>query len=91
MPNFYKRSTEAEKALGVQKGEMPRSVKKHNHLVPIPFHEKNGTDGHGLQDLERRYSDSIEETDFEEVWFAGCHTGTYVLRWIDISNIRTIP
>ena len=84
MPNFYNRSTEAEKALGVQKGEMPRSCKKHNHSVPIPFHERNGTNGHSLQDLERRYSDSIVETNFEEVWFAGCHTGACLLRWMVI-------
>ena len=46
---------------------------------------------HSLQDLERRYSDSIEETNFEEVWFAGCHTGAYLLRWMAIPNIRTLP
>ncbi|KAI6024564.1 hypothetical protein EDC04DRAFT_2573941 [Pisolithus marmoratus] len=26
-----------------------------------------------LQDMERRYSQSIPQTDFDEVWFAGCH------------------
>ena len=57
----------------------------------MPLHEKDGTHGHSLQDLERRYSDAIEETNFEEVWFAGCHTGAYLLHWMAIFNIRTIP
>lgn len=76
MPNFYNRSTAAEIALGLQKGEMPRSVKKHPHSVPIPFHDKINGNGHhnaSLQDMERCYSESIAETDAEEVWFAGCH------------------
>ena len=79
MPNFYNRSTPEEIALGVQKGEMPRSVKKRSHAVPIPFHDKNNGNGHhqSLQELERRYSESIVETDAEEVWFSGCHCGMY--------------
>lgn len=79
MPNFYNRSTPEEIALGVQKGEMPRSVKKRSHAVPIPFHDKINGNGHhqSLQELERRYSESIVETDAEEVWFSGCHCGMY--------------
>ncbi|KIM62348.1 hypothetical protein SCLCIDRAFT_1215226 [Scleroderma citrinum Foug A] len=76
MPNFYNRSTAEEIALGVQKGEMPRSVKKRSYAVPMPFHEKingNGPHHQSLQEFERRYSESIVETDAEEVWFAGCH------------------
>ncbi|KAI6104529.1 hypothetical protein EDD16DRAFT_1695976 [Pisolithus croceorrhizus] len=78
MPNFYNRSTDADKKLGVQKGEMPRSVKKFNFHVPDKFvHDKSSSNGHhqelSLQDLERRYTESISQTDFDEVWFAGCH------------------
>ncbi|KAI6154266.1 hypothetical protein BKA82DRAFT_4099354 [Pisolithus tinctorius] len=80
MPNFYNRSTDADKKLGVQKGEMPRSTKKFSS-IHIPYdkllHEKSSSNGHhqesSLQDLERRYTESILQTDFDEVWFAGCH------------------
>lgn len=30
-----------------------------------------------VRELERRYSQSITETNVEEVWFAGCHCGMY--------------
>ncbi|KAI6017467.1 hypothetical protein EDC04DRAFT_478799 [Pisolithus marmoratus] len=80
MPNFYNRSSEADNKLGVQKGEMPRSVKKHQ-TVHLPYdkliQEISNSNGHhheaSLQDLERRYSQSITQTDFDEVWFSGCH------------------
>lgn len=75
-PNFYNRSTEQDKALGVQRGEMPLSFKK-RHIVPLP--EFNGFNGHknpSSSELERRFSDPIKETNYEEVWFAGCHCGT---------------
>ncbi|KAI6102620.1 hypothetical protein EV401DRAFT_1875847 [Pisolithus croceorrhizus] len=78
MPNFYNRSTDADNKLGVQKGEMPRSVKKFNLHIPDKFvHDKSSSNGHhqelSLQDLERRYTESITQTDVEEVWFSGCH------------------
>ncbi|KAL4070334.1 hypothetical protein J3A83DRAFT_4358565 [Scleroderma citrinum] len=73
MPNHYNRSTDADNALGVQRGEMPRSCKKH-YSLHMPSHEKTNTNGHAsLQELERRFSQAISETDVEEVWFAGCH------------------
>ncbi|KAI6017468.1 hypothetical protein EDC04DRAFT_478802 [Pisolithus marmoratus] len=80
MPNYYNRSSEADNRYGVQKGEMPRSGRKppaahlpHDKLSQ----EVNSSNGHhreaSLQDMERRYSQSISKTDAEEVWFAGCH------------------
>lgn len=76
LPNFYHRSTEADNALGIQKGEMPRSCKKLHHF-PFTHHEKGSTSGHPHEDIvrefERRYSQSATETNVEEVWFSGCH------------------
>ncbi|KAG6329587.1 hypothetical protein ID866_9501, partial [Astraeus odoratus] len=72
-PNFYNRVIDADKALGVQKGEMPKSCKKHPgedaaHHERRASHEKNS-----LNEMERHYSQSITETNVEEVWFVGCH------------------
>lgn len=80
LPNFYQRSTESDNALGVQKGEMPRSCKKF-HPFHFHHHEKSSVNGYHwhhedvVRELERHYSQSIAETDVEEVWFAGCHCG----------------
>ncbi|KIN97166.1 hypothetical protein M404DRAFT_161121, partial [Pisolithus tinctorius Marx 270] len=80
MPNFCNRSTDADNKFGVQKGEMPRSTKK-SRPVQNPhdklLHEGSSLNGHhqepNLQDRERRYTESISQTDADEVWFAGCH------------------
>lgn len=76
LPNFHHRSTEADNALGIQQGEMPRSCKKLHHFH-FTHHEKGNMNGHPqvdiVRELERRYSQSITETNVEEVWFAGCH------------------
>ncbi|KAI6012771.1 hypothetical protein F5J12DRAFT_904840 [Pisolithus orientalis] len=65
MPNFCNRSTDADNKLGVQKGEMPRSTKK-SRPVRTPYDKL-------LHEGKRRYTESISQTDADEVWFAGCH------------------
>ena len=62
MPNFWHRTHEKDQHLGVRRGEMPASRKKHHNKL--------------LRELERQNSDMDHPTDVEEVWFAGCHTGT---------------
>ena len=62
MPNFWHRTHEKDQHLGVRRGDMPASRKKHHNKL--------------LRELERQNSDMDHPTDVEEVWFAGCHTGT---------------
>ena len=48
---------------------MPRSKGHHHHHAH----------GQELGKLERQYSDYVESaTNVEEVWFAGCHCGSYM-------------
>ncbi|KAI6031125.1 hypothetical protein PISMIDRAFT_441682 [Pisolithus microcarpus 441] len=80
MPSFYHRSTQADNELGVQKGEMPRSVKKsrtgHNRYDQ-PQHDTSDWNGHhhelSPQDSECFCTQPITQTNVDEVWFAGCH------------------
>ncbi|KAF9237083.1 hypothetical protein BU15DRAFT_49280 [Melanogaster broomeanus] len=61
-PNYWNRPTKIDCERGVKRHEMPRSYKNdHNHEECLP-------------ELERKYSQTITETDVEEVWFAGVHT-----------------
>ncbi|KAK7442224.1 hypothetical protein VKT23_016195 [Stygiomarasmius scandens] len=69
--NHWNRPTKSEDELGV------KCTKKHNH-----DHDEHDGKGkghqkhkrHGQLAMERRYGkDRDQETDIEEVWFAGCH------------------
>ncbi|KAG6328862.1 hypothetical protein ID866_10227, partial [Astraeus odoratus] len=73
-PIYYQRSSEEESQLGLQDDEMPRSYKTH-HTIHIPIPDKYTGDTHTIevQDLGSHSSNPILQTDFEEVWFAGCH------------------
>ncbi|KAL0952102.1 hypothetical protein HGRIS_008735 [Hohenbuehelia grisea] len=63
-PNFFHRPTLAQSALGVQRGEMPKSR-------PPVRRGKSGKSS--LKQLERQYTDGNLDTNVEEVWFCGCH------------------
>ncbi|KAI5998211.1 hypothetical protein EDD15DRAFT_2409066 [Pisolithus albus] len=79
-PSFYHQSTQADNELGVQKGEMPRSVKRsrtgHNRYGQFQ-HDKRNQNGHhdesSCQDPECFCTEPVTKTDVNEVWFAGCH------------------
>lgn len=75
--NYFNRSTEEDLKLGVKRHEMPRSIKK--HLPSLPKVVKQHNNGHlqerSLPELEQQYSQAIEKTNVEEVWFAGAHCG----------------
>ncbi|KAG6330688.1 hypothetical protein ID866_8400, partial [Astraeus odoratus] len=72
-PIYYQKSTEIESQLGLQDGEMPRSCKMHQ-TVHNPIPNEYTTDGEPkVEVLGDHSSEPIVKTDFEEVWFAGCH------------------
>ncbi|KAG6329588.1 hypothetical protein ID866_9502 [Astraeus odoratus] len=71
-PSFYHQSTDADKALGVQKGEMPKSCK--HPRVGTADHEKSASHGQNSHiEMENHSPEPITQTNVEEVWFAGCH------------------
>lgn len=64
-PNFFNRPTHEEMELGLKWGEMKTGHEK-------PHRRKT------LRELERQYMNGGQHyTDVVEVWFAGCHCGTY--------------
>ncbi len=65
LPAFWHRTSSAQHKLGLQRGEMPRSLSM--------GHVKS------LGELESEYDQVHVDTltDVEEVWFAGCHCGSY--------------
>jgi len=66
-PNFFNRPTREEMELGLKWGELRTEHQKPHRLKT-------------LRELERQYmSGGQHYTDVEEVWFAGCHCGTYHL------------
>ena len=69
VPSIWYRATPHDKIKGIKKHEMPRSK---------PHHVK---DRHArarqLSHFERQYSEAEATTNVEEVWFAGCHCGTF--------------
>ena len=76
--NYFNRPTEEDIQRGVKRHEMPRSIKKIH--VPLPKVIKEYSNGHhhgpSLPELEQQYSQPIDQTDVDEVWFAGVHCGT---------------
>ena len=77
--NYFNRSTTDDLKLGVKRHEMPRSIKRihdtfHASKVgkQIGIHHNHEP---SLPQLEQRYSETIDKTDVEEVWFAGVHCG----------------
>ncbi|KAF8435755.1 hypothetical protein L210DRAFT_3484163 [Boletus edulis BED1] len=74
--NYYNRSTEEDRNRGIKRHEMPRSIKR----ILVPKVIKQISNGHhhpsrepSLPQLEYQYSETISETNVEEVWFAGVH------------------
>ncbi|KAI6161304.1 hypothetical protein EDD17DRAFT_1759355 [Pisolithus thermaeus] len=80
MPSFYTYPTQEDNKLGVQKGEMPRSVKR-SPACTIPHgqspHDKSNSNGHHHEssplDPVCICTPPITQTNVDEVWFAGCH------------------
>jgi uncharacterized protein (DUF2235 family) len=81
--NYWNRPTKIDRDRGVKRHHMPHSRKKHHVPDTLNDHKSNGvakehnSSGHhhesSQQDLERQYSQTITETDVEEVWFSGVH------------------
>jgi hypothetical protein len=80
--NYFNRATEEDLKRGVKRHEMPRSIKKIHVSLPVhaslPKVIKQYSNGHhhhepSLPQLEQQYSQTIDQTDVEEVWFAGVH------------------
>jgi uncharacterized protein (DUF2235 family) len=67
VPSTWYRSTRHDQEKGIKKHEMPRST-PHVHR----------TRAGKLAHYEHEFSEFESTTDVEEVWFAGCHCGTYV-------------
>jgi len=77
-PNLLNRSTREEHMMGVKKGEMARGGhgRPHEQQKKEQIQEEAKESGEGqltLRELEKRYTDSEQETDSEEVWFTGAH------------------
>jgi hypothetical protein len=68
-PSLWMHPSLKEQALGLQKGDMPRSEPKY------PEHRKSQHElkRQHVREVKRRYAAMDEPTDVEEVWFAGCH------------------
>lgn len=83
--NHFQKSPPHRHALGTQPGEMPRSNQKQRHPQPANGgaepHHPHSHEGQkpGSKHLERDYDQGAVETDVLEVWFAGCHTGSFCL------------
>ncbi|KAI6161302.1 hypothetical protein EDD17DRAFT_1759354 [Pisolithus thermaeus] len=81
MPSFCNRSTQTDNELGVQKGEMPRSIKKCSTChIPCDqsLHDESSSNGHHHESsphdaAECLCTQPVKQTNVEEVWFAGCH------------------
>lgn len=71
--NYWNRPTKEDCELGVKRDEMP-----HSHKYIPKIHTKHGQT---LPEFERQYSGTIAETDVEEVWFAGVHTGMSIISY----------
>lgn len=68
-PNFFNRPTHEELELGLKWGEVPKNVDRK------PHRRRN------LREFERQYGrGGSHQTDVKEVWFAGCHCGTWSQR-----------
>ncbi len=76
-PALYLRSTAADAKLGTQPGDMPKSD------TTWATRSRMGPTGNNQRLFERQFSDddpdSKGKTDAVEVWFAGCHCGTYAV------------
>jgi uncharacterized protein (DUF2235 family) len=57
---------------GTKLGEMPRSNQRHPDYHRRHYHK-------GKVQSDEEHDDEPAETDVLEVWFAGCHTGKFLL------------
>jgi hypothetical protein len=67
-PNFFNRPTHEELELGLKWGEIRTKADRKPHRRKT------------LRELERQYTQGgSHQTDVKEVWFTGCHCGTWSL------------
>ena len=86
-PNFYNRLTEEEAKRGTKKGQMPKpgedfsAQRRDKADAKLETHKNRKGSHHSHKSLPQHEAkfdadtQSTNETDVLEVWFAGCHTG----------------